>query len=88
MGLYQTTYQTVAGEKLVMRRSTDNLHAAAPSTGEICAECYCWDPIWVGPAQIAGDVFRWVKDQLRNGATIDLIDEYISEHGGQFQLPR
>lgn len=88
--IYDRRQDTINGTWISMIRADDNLHAGdRPTTGEVAYywdEYNQWEILWTGAAGIAGDVFRWVRDNLASGSTISEIDDYIMDNPEKFGL--
>ena len=78
--IYDRRKKVIGTITLSMIRSTVDLHATPNTTGEIMYQeegCDFWIDFWTGPAAMAGDVFEWAVENLKNSVSIEEIEEYM-----------
>ena len=81
MNIYDRRKEAVDGWIVSMVRCTENLHdGVKPSTGEVIVYRHqdgpgSVDPSWIGHAAVAGDVFQFFVDNLRQGFSVTEIEE-------------
>ena len=82
--IYDKRQFTVDGLTISGIRSDNPLHAGpGESRAEIMfkrEQDYHWSDLWVGHPAKVGDVMRWIRASLIDGATIDEIEDYILAH--------
>jgi hypothetical protein len=76
---YTENPQTLTAETLY-RTADQNLQGA-----ELLGIWGMWsEPVWVGRAEIAHDVHKWVVESLKAGASIDEIEDYVMDNQAKF----
>ena len=94
MGIYWNKQDVVESVQISTIRSTGDLHANVGSTAEtlyrhadqnIPGAWGMWsEPVWVGRAEIAHDVHKWIVESLQAGASIDEIEDYVMDNQAKF----